>query len=306
MTKHRFDEIRVVVADAMAQSRKSFRGILDDLGFREIELFHNVPALQAYLELSSTDLVICDMELDQGEVADLIFKTRHGAVGDNPFLSILGTTWRPTPEVVQRTVNCGADGLLSMPISRQTVADAIETVVDRRKPFVVTTDYIGPDRRSGPREEGPEVPVIKVPNSLRQKATGEAEEVSTEKCIEIVKEQKVERHASQIGWLAKRIAEHYGGVAEDPKIDDHVEKLRFVADDLKDRISDTKYAHQGELCGSLLQVADNLANSESVGREKNIALLTQLSLAVQVALRTDDVSTVEAALDISRAVGARM
>ena len=59
--------------------------------------------------------------------------------------------------------------------------ERINYLAGNRKPFVVTSEYIGPDRRSGRKlKEGEEadpsddVPRIEVPNTLGAKASGES------------------------------------------------------------------------------------------------------------------------------------
>src|SRR3546814_1821103 len=62
--------------------------------------------------------------------------------------------------------------LLVKPLSTRIILDRIETVALHRKPFVVTSDYIGPDRRKAVARRDSNVPLIEVPNPLREKMLG--------------------------------------------------------------------------------------------------------------------------------------
>ena len=68
------------------------------------------------------------------------------------------------------------------------------------------------------------------------------------------------------------------------------------------RITDTRYAHQGELCRSLLGVSRELAKQPAKPRLRDVNLLAQLSLALQRAIHADDGASVAAAHDIAQAV----
>ncbi|MBK0572118.1 response regulator receiver protein, partial [Klebsiella pneumoniae] len=72
---------------------------------------------------------------------------RQGGQGFNPFIVIIVTAWEKSGALVSRVVNSGADDLLLRPFSTTLLGQRIETHVERRKGFVVTTDYVGPDRR---------------------------------------------------------------------------------------------------------------------------------------------------------------
>jgi hypothetical protein len=54
------------------------------------------------------------------------------------------------------------------PYSLQQIMDPVIALVDRRRPFVVTSDYVGPERRTSHRE-GQIIDQIVVPNSLAAK-----------------------------------------------------------------------------------------------------------------------------------------
>jgi hypothetical protein len=54
------------------------------------------------------------------------------------------------------------------PYSLRQIMDPVQALVDRRRPFVVTADYVGPERRTAPRA-GQVIEQIAVPNPLAAK-----------------------------------------------------------------------------------------------------------------------------------------
>jgi DNA-binding NarL/FixJ family response regulator len=299
-----FEHTTLIHADPMPASRNTVRAMLFEMGFGKVIKAGSLAEVREKLEEFPADLLICDLDLGdaEGDLCDLISAVRHGEQGTDPFVPVLATCWEPDSEQIQRVVNSGIDGVRMLPLSSDRLGGAIETLVERRRPFVVTSDYVGPDRRLVARADDGTISGITVPNSLRAKAKRIGEEASFKQCLETVNEQKVERHAYQIAYLVHLICQHYrenqpgGGVAQ------HLERLRDVALDLVQRIGVTKYAHQTDLCNSLVQVAEQVRARIEVPRGQDLELLTQLSLAIEVAVRSDGTDAVAVALDISDTV----
>ena len=120
---------------------------------------------------TTPDILICDTGLKGGDVFRMLSAIRHHEIGNNPFIAIIAISWDPTAKLVDQFAGSGADYLVAAPFSPKQIIDRIRAIVHHRTPFVVTSDYIGPDRRDGGR--GTELPLIDVPNSLRAKVLGE-------------------------------------------------------------------------------------------------------------------------------------
>tara|TARA_B100001964_G_C14163492_1_gene567911 strand:+ start:143 stop:1066 length:924 start_codon:yes stop_codon:yes gene_type:complete len=307
MRGHDHGESYVLIGDPLSEAGMSVRNIFRTIGFREIEVRHSAKRLCEHLDTTETDLLVSEIDLRDGDTCEIVNSLRHGEVGLDPFVPVLGLTWNATPETVRRVAQCGADGLVAMPALGDRFGAAVAALIKKRKPFVVTTDYVGPDRRGDeePRPGSQQVPLIPVPNALRRKATGLPDAIPFDKCLTLVREQKAERHAFQIGWLTERIIDHFRGREAAKDIRGHLDKLEQVALDLVQRITDTCYAHQGELCRSLVRVSKDLATATEPG-ESDLELLSELAKALQLAIHSDDASTIEAARDISKAVDARL
>ena len=67
-------------------------------------------------------------------------------------------------------VNSGADDLLLRPFSTALLGSRIEAHIERRKGFVITTDYVGPDRRKRRQARRSNAEMFDPPNSLKMKA----------------------------------------------------------------------------------------------------------------------------------------
>ena len=80
-------------------------------------------------------------------------------------------SYNSTPELVRKFIDSGADDLIPKPISASRMIERIKLLIKSRKSFVVTTDYVGPERRK-PSDREDTLPGVEVPNPLRAKATG--------------------------------------------------------------------------------------------------------------------------------------
>ena len=150
--------------------------------------------------------MICDAASVGGDVVKTFHSIRHNEIGNKPFIAIIAVTWDPTVVTIDRVANSGADFILAAPFSPQQLLDRINSLVHHRVPFIVTSDYVGPDRRYKSREKST-IPLIDVPNSLREKATGtyNAKQFRSQinGAIGNINGQKMERHAVTLALHAE-------------------------------------------------------------------------------------------------------
>jgi DNA-binding NarL/FixJ family response regulator len=86
---------------------------------------------------------------DSGELGtDLLKWVRHDPVSATPALPIIVTSPIFTAEQVRRSIDSGADYFLTKPITRERVVAAVERSVVKPRRFIVTANYVGPDRRT--------------------------------------------------------------------------------------------------------------------------------------------------------------
>ena len=300
MRNFRFEDAEVIVLDSMPASRDITKNSLYDIGFRRFQLTDNFDEAREMIGGGSASLMITDAFLANSSSAQLILDIRNGKVGPDPFLPIIALTWEPTVEIVHSIVNAGTDLMLTLPLSTGKLLSAIETVIERRKPFVVTSAYFGPDRRTAARIEGDSVPLIEAPNSLRRKTTNDKSGPSLEAALELVKDQRVERHVAKITFTIGQIS-GLGGGDTPGTLKDWLWQLHEVVVDLDERISESRYGHLSGICKSLLDVSDGIATSGSPSAA-DLEILQQLALAIEVGIARDDTASVEAALDITAMV----
>ena len=117
------------------------------LGFRRTETVPTLEAMVEAIQRQPPDLVLCEAQGAADELCGAIQQLRQGAAGYNPFIVIIVTAWEKSSALITKVVNSGADDLLLRPFSTALLGARIEAHIERRKGFVITTDYVGPDRR---------------------------------------------------------------------------------------------------------------------------------------------------------------
>src|SRR5258705_940431 len=162
-----YDLAEVMVCDPVASNRAATRSALYSLGCRHIEIGGTLRDFLEALEHRPPDLALCEAQVGESELCRAIRELRHGEHSYNPFAIIIVTAWMPNAALTTDILNSGADGLLLRPFSAALLDQRIRTHVMQQKPFVVTEDYIGPERRAVGRTSSELT--FAPPNSLKMK-----------------------------------------------------------------------------------------------------------------------------------------
>ena len=200
-----FKSIRLIIGEPVEDIRFGLRSALTAAGFEQIEDTSRISTIRESIMNNGVDLLVCDMHLSDGDIDNLIHQIRHQEVGNNPFVTII--TLIPTADepMIKKVINSGTDDILVMPISPENLMKRVVHLIHKRKPFVVTTDYIGPNRRERHRPGTQKIPQIEVPNPLKVMVEDKPDwnklQTEIEATAKLLNEQKIERHAYQIVYL---------------------------------------------------------------------------------------------------------
>lgn len=169
VARFRYEHASILVYDPVAQHRNATRMALFSLGFSKVLSCDSLDALNRDIKTAPPDLVFCEADGNGPELCEMIKTIRHGSAGHhNPFLVVIVTAWEKSQSLVQLVVNSGADDLVLRPFSTATLKTRIDTHIERRKGFVITHDYVGPDRRKDSSRPS-NIELFQPPNSLKMK-----------------------------------------------------------------------------------------------------------------------------------------
>ncbi|MBI2240343.1 MAG: hypothetical protein HYU59_06010 [Magnetospirillum gryphiswaldense] len=278
------ENIRLTIADPNRALRTGLRAAMFAMGFRAISETGSYIKLHDLIEQDSVDLLIAATELEGNDVGYLIKEMRDQRLGGNPFPVVISLLSRPEPDYVKRIINAGCDDLLLMPIAPDQLILRIEKLFHTRKPFVVTHDYTGPDRRAKQRQfDAHSAPMLEVPNPLRVRSETGIDGTRLHRMIDeaaaTLNRMKIERYAVQIDWLSN----HIHGTIRDSKEDmwqallPHTARLVQVCEDMIRRM---KRSPSDVLSGpvtELLDIAHRLESAQNAIRFSELERLNALS-----------------------------
>lgn len=285
----------ILLYDPVAGSRQATRGILFNLGFREIVMVNSLDEFEKQLETDNHDLVIADITDQVVEVASIVHRVRRSDLGNNPFLVVILTSFELDAGGLSMALNSGADDLVMRPLSTGQIQRRVKSLVKSRKDFIVASDYIGPDRRSDPNRPS-NADLVKVPNSLKdrvEKGPGSAAKTAVQ--VATMREQVAEEHLHR---LAVRLGvEAHCYTASELGSDEALNSrkaLDTLASDIRSRLGPEHVQ-----ANSLLDMLSNvLAGTQRVHPDKQVELIFQLALGVSVTLAKDgDEAAMEAEVD---------
>lgn len=267
-------------------------------------LYRLLPVADARHALRETDpdLVVLDGDRDDLDVCTLIRDIRWARLCPNPFVVIVVLVSERDPQHIRQIVDSGADDILFKPVSAEVLAQRIEALTYCRRPFVVTADYLGPDRRRDPgRAASATVPRLEVPNSLRTKAEGLTDgdlPIQVSQVLADIREQRIRRDAFQVGFLVVLLRDPEEGSDAAKTRRTHLARLFLVVEDMLSRIGATQYEDVVPTCWNILELVGSLRAQDGALDAAALDRLTSLSENLLVRLHPDRLPQ-ELALDIA-------
>jgi len=282
MSKLSFDGVDVLIYDPVSSNRTATRSAMYSLGFRKTETVSTLEAFIEAVQSNPPDIAMCEAQGAAEELCTVIQQLRQGAAGHNPFIVIIVTAWEKNTTLINRVVSSGADDLLLRPFSTALLGQRIEAHVDRRKGFVITTEYVGPDRRrDGGRADN--VELFEPPNSLKMKAkdrlSGDAIARKLDAELKVAREklttEKLRRDSFQVCVLWRPLQDQplLAGQAPPDLI-----KLQLLGKAIETRAKDGEFASAVEWCQSVLASAEGLV--AGVDRNASMHLLGHAALSL--------------------------
>lgn len=288
METKQYSEATVLLYDPRRAVRKQTRTVLHTLGFKTFLEFQELEAARSALSSQRVELVILSVDSTDFGVLRLVDDVRRQRCGTDPFVPILLTAWDCKLNTLRPVVESGADDVLLHPFSTAQMSERIETLVRHRKPFVVTEEYFGPDRRTNAAlREGP--PPIIVPNALKALVEGERDAgpsaMKIEETFSNLRRLKLRNMARSIWYEANCLKESLQDPSLPARYDDELTKLRNSIRAYRKTLIRDDSADLRSLCESLAAVVDKQLGRAP--REKSLELLEQSALALRVASKLE-------------------
>lgn len=293
MSRLSYETAETLIYDPVAANRTATRSLLYSIGFRRIESVSTLQDLHDSMKRRPPDLVLCEAQGVEADLCKMIQDLRQGATGYNPFIVIIVTAWENSGALVSSVINSGADDLILRPFSTTVLGARILSHVERRKSFVITTDYVGPDRNKDPKKSS-NVQLFHPPNSLKLKVkepmtTEEATQklgVMLKSAREMLNTEKLRRDAFQVCILWRLIQDNPPGTQ---RFDVDLAKLRDLTRSVMQRSADTEFQTAVEHCEAVLGAVEGL--EMKVDRNASMHLLGHAALSLNQLFTPEKSST---------------
>ncbi len=151
------DSVSALVLDDNAHMRGLLRVILAGFGVRRVEEAADVAEAIGIMAGGELDIAFVDFKLGGMDGLDFCRRIRNGPDSPDVYLPIIMVTAYSERGRVIDAINAGIDEFLVKPVRAVDVANRVNAVIERRRPFVQCGAYFGPDRRrrDNPRYRGP-------------------------------------------------------------------------------------------------------------------------------------------------------
>ncbi len=278
----------VALFDPVHVNLRTTRYALQQLGFRSIESISDLADMKRRLNEDAPHLVVLETGDHEADVFRMVRAVRSGELSNNPFTAIIVTSWKRETALVREAIGCGADDVIIRPFSTSFAENRIRTLIRGRKPFIVTSDYIGPDRRKdGTRGDG--APPIEAPNVLQAVIDDDKEALTRARVWIDEAQQTVD--AERLRRLCLRVIIGAEAAAREmkagrrPVID--LEEFQKGAREVRTRIARMRSSEATRVAQALCEVAAELREREGL-TEANLSLAKELAMAAYVAFAGDD------------------
>lgn len=277
-------KIRIALCGLNRQVLLPVRSELMGLGYHGVEWIRSDEELRRWIQQGIPDLIVADHQLDDGAAIQTIREVRNGDLGENPFAVVILTTWANDPGNVRDAINSGIDDLIVAPYSTGQLLDRIQKLITDRKPFIATSDYVGPERRRDPTRKS-EIPTFEPPNTLRMRQEGKSVDTAAlkEQIAESntrIQEEKLRRIGFQISFLVDLTLPKFGIGEFDQETTDHLERLAVMSGEAVQRLDGTRYEGISQLCTSMHKLAKRIAADPGAAAADDVELLKPLSRAI--------------------------
>jgi len=310
MARLSYDSVEALIYDPVSANRTTTRAALYALGFRRTESVSTFDGFVETVQKRPPDIVLCEAQGAGEELCAAIQQLRQGGAGENPFIVIIVTAWEKSTGLINRVVNSGADDLLLRPFSTALLGQRIEAHIDRRKGFVITTDYVGPDRRREPnRAATPSANLFDPPNSLKMKAKDKLSADAVAKRLDAelrtarqkLRLEKLKRDSFQVCILWRLMQDHRPGVAG---VQVDYQRLTDLAHSIEHRCRETEHNAAVEWCDSVRAGTEGL--ELGVDRNASMHLLGHAALELHQIFHPDQsaadrIAEIDATVAIIRA-----
>jgi DNA-binding response OmpR family regulator len=256
------------------------RKALEGLGVGAIQDAPSLAKAHQIMRREGADLLLLNMSAEDEDASGLVEQIRFGRLAGDPFPIIIALIDQAAASQVNRVACSGVDDALIIPFSTDVLTAKIASLSDGRKPFIVTFDYIGPERRAAPRPGASSARQIDVPNPLAMlslEGGAEIYEAARDRARLQLDRERIVRLGAQLEWLTGNLSA--SGLTEADKAMGLL-NIEWVGKELIGRIGPST---EGQLLSQLISQSQKIRKSDQT---VPAAILEKFHQAMKFIVRT--------------------
>jgi len=193
----------VVLAIANPLVRRAMNDEFRHRGVGEILSIGDLGTLNETVSKQTIDVLVLDDVLAELKTGPLIRDIRYGVIHVHPFPLVLALAHQQTEPELRALIDCGPDAVVLTPVSIADLFSKIERLAASRKPFIITRNYVGPDRRTSLREGAQPPRYVDAPNPLVDSTNPDIYQHALSDSAEALKSAKMECSLDQLAYALK-------------------------------------------------------------------------------------------------------
>jgi CheY-like chemotaxis protein len=295
-TAPRYDRLHFAVGHSDLGEAAIVRDSLRGRGIQSVADCSGADRLFNALDADIIDLIVFDVDLLRDRFVEVMQMVRRKSRGLNPFTVIVATVDDTDTDTVRQLVKAGVDDMIARPVTGQRLLQSVASLMEPRKPFIVSHDYVGPSRRLDARAGRPSgETMIRVPNTMRSRAIDNVSEDEIQRMVETavssMRDKQLMACGSEIDTLARLLADRYAAIQQAPERFEEargiLRRLEVVADELRSRCRGTQFERIGDLATMTLALTQRI-NRGNPGQAKiEVQLVGKLATAIMRALSVE-------------------
>jgi len=234
--------VRVLLAMENRLVRQGLQRALETVGFKRAVEVTSLERMISNLAALPYDVIVTTTELGIDLVPPFLAQLRQGALVHHPLPIIIPLLVNNETEYIRKVIDSGPDDLLQTPVIPSQLLSRLAGLAEKRKAFVVTSDYVGPDRRTSVRPGTMQVPLLEAPNPLAMRIAKLPEDAMTTeiaRAADRLRAMRLARYTFELQWLLRAIRALYEQESQDPaKLISFCERIKTLLTGLPRLLSD--------------------------------------------------------------------
>lgn len=279
--------VTVLIGDSKAQRASQLADGLRDASFGTTLVALSIEEVKAKLDEGGIDVAVLSDTLGSG-VFQLIRDVRHNRVGRNPFVAMLCALAPEHVDGAKHALRAGVDNILVHPVPPKDVTDRVRKISRTQTMYVVTSEYIGPDRRAGERSS---IRRFHIPQTLTDRVRGKKMDYQDfeKEIAPIMKDMlqtRISMQASRLTMICKELIGAYATSQVTPIVKEKLIILCEVLRDAKATALQLQQKDVAELSSALGARVFDFAERYTQPTEQDINLIRKLGEQMGVAAKT--------------------